>query len=109
MDFGSLVRARIKIQSHNEALMHQEAAAQYSTMSYRAPELFDVKTELNEKVDIWVSWMIIFFCLIVYLQNTLCKNISFFSKSHWDVLCIPWLTGNHHLSPVLTNKVDQLL
>jgi serine/threonine kinase 16 len=53
MDFGSLVRARIKIQSHNEALMHQEAAAQYSTMSYRAPELFDVKTELNEKVDIW--------------------------------------------------------
>lgn len=55
MDFGSLVRARIKIQTRNEALMHQDLASQHSTMPYRAPELFDVKTnvELNEKVDIW--------------------------------------------------------
>jgi serine/threonine kinase 16 len=55
MDFGSLVRARIKIQTRNEALMQQDLAGQHSTMSYRAPELFDVKTnvELNEKVDIW--------------------------------------------------------
>lgn len=58
MDFGSLVRARIKIQTRNEALMQQDLASQHSTMPYRAPELFDVKTnvELNEKVDIWVSW-----------------------------------------------------
>jgi len=53
MDFGSLVRARIKIQSRNEALTQQDAAAEHSTMAYRAPELFDVKTDLDEKVDIW--------------------------------------------------------
>ncbi|KAG9286470.1 hypothetical protein G9A89_014636 [Geosiphon pyriformis] len=55
MDFGSLVRARIKINNRAEALTQQDLAATHSTMPYRAPELFDVKTntELNEKVDIW--------------------------------------------------------
>ena len=35
----------------------QDIAAEQSTMAYRAPELFDVKTgiTLDEKVDIWVS------------------------------------------------------
>ncbi len=30
-------------------------------MAYRAPELFDVKTDvtLDEKVDIWVRWHVI--------------------------------------------------
>ena len=34
----------------------QDIAAEQSTMAYRAPELFDVKTgiALDEKVDIWV-------------------------------------------------------
>ena len=34
----------------------QDIAAEHSTMAYRAPELFDVKTgvTLDEKVDIWV-------------------------------------------------------
>lgn len=34
----------------------QDIAAEQSTMAYRAPELFDVKTgiTLDEKVDIWV-------------------------------------------------------
>jgi len=61
MDFGSLVRARIKIQTRNQALLQQDLAAEHSTMPYRAPELFDVKTsvELDEKVDIWVSCKII--------------------------------------------------
>ncbi|CAJ0829233.1 14168_t:CDS:2 [Entrophospora sp. SA101] len=55
MDFGSLVRARIKITTRSQALLQKELAEQHSTMPYRAPELFDVKTntELNEKVDIW--------------------------------------------------------
>ncbi|CAG8830148.1 1816_t:CDS:2, partial [Racocetra persica] len=55
MDFGSLVRARIKVGNRSNALMQQELAAEKSTISYRAPELFDVKTnnELDEKVDIW--------------------------------------------------------
>jgi serine/threonine kinase 16 len=34
----------------------QDIAAEKSTMAYRAPELFDVKTGivLDESVDIWV-------------------------------------------------------
>lgn len=36
--------------------LSQDIAAEQSTMAYRAPELFDVKTgiTLDEKVDIWV-------------------------------------------------------
>jgi serine/threonine kinase 16 len=55
MDFGSLIRARIKIRNRAQALFQQDLAAERSTMPYRAPELFDVKTntDLDEKVDIW--------------------------------------------------------
>lgn len=36
---------------------YKDLAAEQSTMPYRAPELFDVKTgtTIDEKVDIWVS------------------------------------------------------
>ncbi|PFH53042.1 hypothetical protein AMATHDRAFT_73591 [Amanita thiersii Skay4041] len=55
MDFGSAVKARIKIDNRSQALYQQDLAAEQSTMTYRAPELFDVKTGtmLDEKVDIW--------------------------------------------------------
>lgn len=55
MDFGSTVKARIRIDSRSVALLQQDIAAEQSTMAYRAPELFDVKTgiALDEKVDIW--------------------------------------------------------
>ncbi|RDB25751.1 Serine/threonine-protein kinase ENV7 [Hypsizygus marmoreus] len=55
MDFGSTVKARIPIENRNQALLQQDIAAEQSTMAYRAPELFDVKTgqTLDEKVDIW--------------------------------------------------------
>ncbi|CAG8479337.1 3720_t:CDS:10 [Ambispora leptoticha] len=55
MDFGSLVRARIKVQSRPQAMLQQDMAATHSTMPYRAPELFEVQTNamLTEKVDIW--------------------------------------------------------
>lgn len=80
MDFGSTIKARIHIENRNQALMQQvspfseieltipslielasidvqDLAAEQSTMPYRAPELFDVKTgtTIDEKVDIWVS------------------------------------------------------
>jgi serine/threonine kinase 16 len=57
MDFGSTVKARIPITSRSIALEQQDQAAEQSTMAYRAPELFDVKTgsTLDEKVDIWAS------------------------------------------------------
>ncbi|KAG6845468.1 hypothetical protein H0H87_008828 [Tephrocybe sp. NHM501043] len=55
MDFGSTCKARIPIENRNQALLQQDIAAEQSTMAYRAPELFDVKTgsTLDEKVDIW--------------------------------------------------------
>ncbi|KAG9098086.1 hypothetical protein FS749_004718 [Ceratobasidium sp. UAMH 11750] len=55
MDFGSTVRARIPIETRSQALTQQDLAAEQSTMPYRAPELFDVKTgtTLTEAVDIW--------------------------------------------------------
>ncbi|EMD31340.1 hypothetical protein CERSUDRAFT_119907 [Gelatoporia subvermispora B] len=55
MDFGSTMKARIKVENRSQALLQQDIAAEQSTMAYRAPELFDVKTgiTLDEKVDIW--------------------------------------------------------
>ncbi|KAH8824288.1 Pkinase-domain-containing protein [Flagelloscypha sp. PMI_526] len=55
MDFGSTMKARVHIINRSEALLQQDIAAQQSTMAYRAPELFDVKTgvDLDESVDIW--------------------------------------------------------
>ncbi|CAO3609554.1 unnamed protein product [Cunninghamella blakesleeana] len=55
MDFGSACEARILIHNRQEALAQQDLAAEHCSMPYRAPELFDVKTEttLNEKVDVW--------------------------------------------------------
>lgn len=55
MDFGSACPARVHIENRQQALSQQDLAAEQSTMPYRAPELFDVKTgtTLNEKVDIW--------------------------------------------------------
>ena len=57
MDFGSAMKARIRIETRSQALLQQDLAAEQCTMAYRAPELFDVKTgvALDEKVDIWVS------------------------------------------------------
>ncbi|KAF9584095.1 hypothetical protein BGW38_007605 [Lunasporangiospora selenospora] len=55
MDFGSMARARVKIQTRQQALYEQDLAAEQCSMPFRAPELFDVKTgtTLDEKVDIW--------------------------------------------------------
>ncbi|KAK9487674.1 kinase-like domain-containing protein [Lipomyces starkeyi] len=55
MDLGSCTRARIDVASRQQALELQDYAAEYCTISYRAPELFDVKTNsvLDEGVDMW--------------------------------------------------------
>ncbi|KAJ8102519.1 kinase-like domain-containing protein [Lipomyces tetrasporus] len=55
MDLGSCTQARIDVTSRQQAVELQDYAAEYCTISYRAPELFDVKTNsvLDEGVDIW--------------------------------------------------------
>ncbi|EIM91316.1 Pkinase-domain-containing protein [Stereum hirsutum FP-91666 SS1] len=62
MDFGSCMKARIPIENRSQALLQQDIAAEHSTMAYRAPELFDVKTglTLDEKVDIWSLGCVLF-------------------------------------------------
>ena len=55
MDFGSTSIARKTPKSRSDALRIQEWAAENCSMPYRAPELFEVKSqvELTESVDIW--------------------------------------------------------
>lgn len=63
---------------------NQDIAAEQSTMAYRAPELFDVKTGtmLDEKVDIWVS--------TYHHRNHPFSQLMFYSPS--VVSSSPWLT-----------------
>lgn len=55
MDLGSCSRARMKLTTRQAALELQDLAAEHCTLPYRAPELFDVKTDssVDERVDIW--------------------------------------------------------
>ncbi|EDN06150.1 conserved hypothetical protein [Histoplasma mississippiense (nom. inval.)] len=66
MDLGSLAPSPIAITSRSLALAVQDTAAEHSTMPYRAPELFDVKTGsiIDTKVDIWSLGCTIYACLV---------------------------------------------
>lgn len=66
MDLGSLVPSPTPITSRALALQVQDQAAEHSTMPYRAPELFDVKTGtvVDGKVDIWSLGCTLYACLV---------------------------------------------
>ena len=66
MDLGSLAASPTAITSRSLALQVQDTAAEHSTMPYRAPELFDVKTGtiVDTKVDIWSFGCTLFACLV---------------------------------------------
>lgn len=66
MDLGSLAPAPTPITSRSLALQIQDTAAEHSTMPYRAPELFDVKTGsvIDTKVDIWSLGCTLYACLV---------------------------------------------
>lgn len=66
MDLGSLAPSPTPITSRSLALAVQDLAAEHSTMPYRAPELFDVKTDsvIDTKVDIWSLGCTMYACLI---------------------------------------------
>ncbi len=65
MDLGSLAPSPTPITSRSLALAVQDMAAEHSTMPYRAPELFDVKTGsvIDTKVDIWSLGCTLYACL----------------------------------------------
>lgn len=66
MDMGSLAPSPTPITSRSLALAIQDEAGEHSTMPYRAPELFDVKTDstIDTKVDIWSLGCTIYACLV---------------------------------------------
>ncbi|KAK4935908.1 Serine/threonine-protein kinase env7 [Elasticomyces elasticus] len=66
MDLGSLAPSPTPITSRSFAIAVQDTAAEHSTMPYRAPELFDVKTGsvIDTKVDIWPLGCTMYACLI---------------------------------------------
>ena len=66
MDLGSLAPSPTPITSRSLALQVQDTAAEHSTMPYRAPELFDVKTGsvIDTKVDIWSMGCMLYACLV---------------------------------------------
>ena len=66
MDLGSLAPSPTPITSRSLALAVQDTAAEHSTMPYRAPELFDVKTGsvIDTKVDIWSYGCTLYACLV---------------------------------------------
>ncbi|CAO2657026.1 Nn.00g058290.m01.CDS01 [Neocucurbitaria sp. VM-36] len=66
MDLGSLAPSPTPITSRSMALQVQDLAAEHSTMPYRAPELFDVKTGsvIDTKVDIWSLGCTLYACLV---------------------------------------------
>src|SRR5436190_21501315 len=66
LDLGSLAPSPTSITSRSLALAVQDQAAEHSTMPYRAPELFDVKTGciIDTKVDIWSLGCTLYACLV---------------------------------------------
>ena len=66
MDLGSLAPSPTPITSRSLALAVQDTAAEHSTMPYRAPELFDVKTgsTIDTKADIWSLGCTLYACLV---------------------------------------------
>eukprot|EP01083_Nonionella_stella_P040040 108878_1 len=55
MDFGSVSKARVSVNSRRDAVELQEWAAEHCTAPYRAPELFDCPSrfEIDERTDVW--------------------------------------------------------
>ena len=66
MDLGSVATSPLPITSRSIAIATQDTAAEHSTMPYRAPELFDVKTGtvIDTKVDIWSLGCTLYACLV---------------------------------------------
>lgn len=54
-DFGSVTTANVTVSKRSDALLLQEHAARFSSMAYRAPELYDVrdKSHITSSTDVW--------------------------------------------------------
>lgn len=61
-DLGSCCKARVTVETRQEALKLQDEAAEHSTLPYRAPELLDVVTgaKIDERTDIWLLGCVLY-------------------------------------------------
>ncbi|KTG35587.1 hypothetical protein cypCar_00039323 [Cyprinus carpio] len=66
MDLGSMNKAKIEVRGSREAMTVQDWAAQRCTISYRAPELFNVESHciIDERTDIW-SLGCVLYCMMM--------------------------------------------
>jgi len=78
MDFGSVANAIVNITTRAEAVALQDLAAERCTMPYRAPELFDVKSQcvIDDKVDIWVGDFFFFSFFFCSPQLLFCQSFG---------------------------------
>merc|ERR1712048_7782 len=70
MDFGSCGNAEVPISGRRDAVRESELAAQFCTMQYRAPELFDVPSNIGTLsyalADVWSFGCAGYCCFIGY-------------------------------------------
>lgn len=57
MDLGSAAPARLEVSNYNAAQRLQDDAAERCSITYRAPELFNITSpcSIDERTDIWVT------------------------------------------------------
>lgn len=69
MDFGSTADAVVQISSRFDALRLEEEAAQNTTATYRAPELYQVSSgsTIDHKVDVWALGCVLY--TLAFLQS----------------------------------------
>jgi serine/threonine protein kinase len=65
MDFGSVGPMVTEVATRTDALRVQERAAKFSSMAYRAPELWDAPCpgKVDVKADVWALGCVIYACM----------------------------------------------
>lgn len=99
VDLGSMTEARLQICGQSDAQRLQDEAEERSSIVYRAPELFTVKTycTIDERTDIWVSYK-----QLRYYKRLL--NICFYCRVS-DVCFTPCVTSTVHSTPSMSEAI----